>query len=311
MCLTCLTLVPALNSFQDQGSGKCRSPQLRIGALGPQLFPHQRWWWIGMFPGEKGNLSLRQTQASCLISKHQELYFEWTATSMSSPANLLHLLHSFLLSVFSWPEMGPVSHLQLHSSLNQLSARTFFGWGSLRWDISQDPNIIVYTLGSPQGLGRRGRISRQDRPPNCQIFIFGGMSGNIYLSSVIFAPIFCRRLKPCTCLGLVSNHPTDITLLSIIAARDRSCRGTLGSGMPQGQGWNSSSSETWQNCLTGMGGCGRCPQAVSHASLSPWEAIRSSFSSPAGRGMRLSVSPPQNTAADYKTAQLSLELASW
>lgn len=196
LCLTCLTLVPALNSFQDQGSGKCRSPQLRIGALGPQLFPHQRWWWIGMFPGEKGNLSLRQTQASCLISKHQELYFEWTATSMSSPANLLHLLHSFLLSVFSWPEMGPVSHLQLHSSLNQLSARTFFGWGSLRWDISQDPNTIVYTLGSPQGLGRRGRISRQDRPPNCQIFIFGGMSGNIYLCQWSLPPFFADDWSP-------------------------------------------------------------------------------------------------------------------
>ena len=86
------------------------------------------------------------------------------------------------------------------------------------------------------------------------------------LVSVIFAPIFCRQLKPCTCLGLVTivakwsfNHPTDITLLPIIAARDRSHHGTLGSGMPQGQGWNSSPSETWQNCLTRMGGCGRCP----------------------------------------------------
>lgn len=165
--------------------------------------------------------------------------------------------------------------------------------------------------GVPTGTGEKGedfQARQASKLPN--IYIWGDV-WKYLLVSVIFAPIFCRRLKPCTCLGLVSNHPTDITLLSIIAARDRSCRGTLGSGMPQGQGWNSSSSETWQNCLTGMGGCGRCPQAVSHASLSPWEAIRSSFSSPAGRGMRLSVSPPQNTAADYKTAQLSLELASW
>ena len=135
--------------------------------------------------------------------------------------------------------------------------------------------------GVPTGTGEKGedfQARQASKLPN--IFIWGDV-WKYLLVSVIFAPIFCRRLKPCTCLGLVSNHPTDITLLSIIAARDLAAMAPWGLARLKDKAGTAAHLRPGRTVL-GMGGCGRCPQAISHASLSPWEAIRSSFSSPAG-----------------------------
>lgn len=135
---------------------------------GPQPFPHQRWWWVWVLLGErKGEESEGDPGLSVQLHfpKHRELNLEWAPASVSPAANLLPALPG-LLSVSCAFLTRDVASTPPPASLKleQLSARTFPGRGSLRWNPAvRDPSVsVVYTLGSPQAFGRRGRAYRQE-----------------------------------------------------------------------------------------------------------------------------------------------------
>lgn len=147
---------PAQISLQAQGSGE----------------PHHRGRsWVFSVGKEdlRSEAGSRRSALLCL-PKHRELNLQirgcWNVTGFQPPACLsLSFLRLSLHVLLTWD--GPASPLRHHPTLEQLSVRMSLGRGSLRWHRTA-PGCQCHrcvhprVLGRPGGLGREGRISRQE-----------------------------------------------------------------------------------------------------------------------------------------------------